>query len=313
MRKEVVNLSVIIPTKNREKDLLECIDSLFKQEYFPKELIIVDQSFKVGVDKKLSIFIPKEVKFIYIYNPNLTGLTQAKNLGISKIRAKFVLFLDDDVILLDNALKNILDIFKQDKENKIGGIGAFIINDIPSLFIYLGVKIFCHGPFSFWNDQISFNWKAWQGGELMQRSKLIPGGASYVRAEVFKDFKFDENLNGYSHGEDSIFGYLASSRYKLYLSTKFKVFHKELSNATKDKGKNIERQIVWWFYFFNKYVKKTVFNEICYIWSIIGILFKILIRCYDLDFLKGVFFGLKSVFGVVFNKIPIEKQMKNLS
>ena len=311
MIKETVDISVIIPTKNREKDLLECLDSLFKQDYLPKEIIIVDQSIKERREKIKSV-IPSSVSLIYIYDPKITGATQARNIALNYIKSDLVLLLDDDVILLDNALKNMLNIFSNDKNNHIAGLGAYIVNQRLSFINYLGVKIFCHGPFSFWNDHISFYWKARRCYNLMKRSRIIPAGASCVKAKVFKEFSFDENLVGYTHGDDAIFGHLASSKYKFSLSSEFKIYHKELSNATKDKKKNIERQIVWWFYFFNKYVKKTVFNEICYIWSIIGILFKILIRCYNLDFLKGVFFGLKSVFGVVFNKVPIEKQMKNL-
>ena len=35
-------LTIIIPTKNREKDLLNCVWSIIEQSFQPDELIIVD-------------------------------------------------------------------------------------------------------------------------------------------------------------------------------------------------------------------------------------------------------------------------------
>ena len=311
MIKEKVDISVIIPTKNREKDLLECLDSLFKQDYLPKEIIIVDQSIKERREKIKSV-IPSSVSLIYIYDPKITGATQARNIALNYIKSDLVLLLDDDVILLDNALKNMLNIFSNDKNNHIAGLGAYIVNQRLSFINYLGVKIFCHGPFSFWNDHITFYYKARRHSNFVQRSKIIPAGASCVKAKVFKEFSFDENLVGYTHGDDAIFGYLASSKYKFSLTTEFKVYHKELSNATRDKKKNIERQIVWWFYFFNRHVEKTMYNIFCYLLSIIGIMVKILLySLHSLKLFRGSFYAIRRIVMIIFKKSTLEEEIKD--
>lgn len=41
-----MKLSIVIPTYNREKDLIECIKSIAQQTLIPQEVIIVDQSDK---------------------------------------------------------------------------------------------------------------------------------------------------------------------------------------------------------------------------------------------------------------------------
>lgn len=309
LKHNIVNLSVVIPTKNREKDLIGCLDSIFKQDYLPKEIIIIDQSFESS-EENIKRIIPYTVKFIYIYNKNIRGLTEAKNEGASKAGEDLILFLDDDIVLLEDALKNILDVFNQDKQNEIGGIGGFILNEKPPFYSNF-VKFFFYGPFSFYNDQSDFQQKALKGNKIIKLSKLVPGGASCVRKEIFNDYKFDENLSGYSYGEDSIFGYVVSKKYKLYLCSEFKVFHKRISSLRDDKQKNIQIQIVWWFYFFNRYVEKTMYNFLCYFWSMVGIMLKVLIGCYDLRLIRGASYGFRGIIQIILQKTTIESAINN--
>ena len=37
-----MKFSVVVPTYNREKDLKECLDSVFRQTVLPNELLIID-------------------------------------------------------------------------------------------------------------------------------------------------------------------------------------------------------------------------------------------------------------------------------
>ncbi|MFC1709282.1 glycosyltransferase family 2 protein [Candidatus Omnitrophota bacterium] len=305
-----IDLSVIIPTKDREQDLLECLDSLFKQKFFPREIIIVDQSTIKISPEKLQSIIPSSVESTYIYDPNISGATQARNIALGQAKGEKVLLLDDDIILLDNSLDNLLSIFDKDIGGEIAGVGGSATNEAPSLLQLVGVKLFCHGPFSFWNNQITFDHKAKNSSNVLMRSSIIPAGASCVKTEVFKNFRFDENLVGYTHGDDSIFGYQASSKYKFFLYSGFRFYHKKRSQATKDKGKNIERQIVWWFYFFNKYVKKTAFNTLCYAWSFFGIFLKVVISFYDLKVLRGAFRGWRRILFLIVKKVPVDQYIK---
>ncbi|MDD5006003.1 MAG: glycosyltransferase family 2 protein [Candidatus Omnitrophica bacterium] len=308
-QKEIASLSVVIPTKNREECLLECLNSLFEQDYLPKEVIIVDQSSK-DAEERIKSVIPHSINLIYVYDPKIDGATRARNIALKYVTGEFVLLLDDDVILLNNAIKNMLSIFAKDTKREIGGLGGFIVNEKPP-FYFLLARMFFLGPFSFYNHQSIFQWKARKCDGLLQLSKLIPAGASCIRTEVLKEFKFDEIYSGYSYGEDSIFGYVVSSRYKLFLYSGLKFFHKRLNSPRDDSGRNIQMQIIWWFYFFNKYVKKSTYNYICYVWSIVGIILKVLIGFYDLRLLRGAVYGFRSIIRIILKRSTLENEIRN--
>lgn len=98
-------VSVIIPTYNREQELIDTITSVVACAY-PKdcrEIVIVDQtvrhneevrSFLVGLERRgeLRWYRPPEISF--------ASLTKARNYGILKAHSPtYILFVDDDVLV----------------------------------------------------------------------------------------------------------------------------------------------------------------------------------------------------------------------
>lgn len=77
-----VEISVIIPTRNRLESLIETIKSIYKSDYVPKQIVIIDQSEKVYSDKiktELKRFNNIEITYYYQNEPSLT---KARNKGI---------------------------------------------------------------------------------------------------------------------------------------------------------------------------------------------------------------------------------------
>lgn len=113
-------ISIIIPTLNREKDLLQTLIYLDKQVIQSKfEVIIVDQSEE-------STSFP-EFDFIckYFHCPDWKSASRARNLGLSEADNEIVLFLDDDVIIenpwfLFNHLRHYIN-------NSVVGVSGCII------------------------------------------------------------------------------------------------------------------------------------------------------------------------------------------
>ena len=133
-------ISVIIPTMNRKSDLLECLTSLQKIDY-PKnriELLIWDNASSDGSTEGV------KSKFQEMYRENWANLVLIEsdvNLGqyvpYNQIRSKIngksqcILGLDDDVIVSENCLESMLEIFKQETSAAI--VGAKIVHyDDPS-------------------------------------------------------------------------------------------------------------------------------------------------------------------------------------
>jgi hyaluronan synthase len=114
-------ISIIIPVKNEEENIEDCIKSCIDSSYKNKEIIVVNDG---STDKTPSILerLTKE-------NPNeLTVLHLPINLGkkhaiekaIEKANGQFYVFMDSDCNMLNDAVENFVKIFLSD--NEIGAI-----------------------------------------------------------------------------------------------------------------------------------------------------------------------------------------------
>lgn len=87
-------VSVVIPTFNRGKLVLEAVRSALDQTYSPLEIIVVDDGSNDGTADALSQLV-SEGRIRYIRKEN-GGAASARNLGIREARGKWVAFLDSD-------------------------------------------------------------------------------------------------------------------------------------------------------------------------------------------------------------------------
>jgi glycosyltransferase involved in cell wall biosynthesis len=109
---EVNNLNnplftIIIPTFNRSKELIRCLNSLCEQTYKNFEVIISDDGSTDDTKEVVSNFKNK-LKIIYIYNENWGGPAKPRNNGISFSNAPWLCFLDSDDWWYPNKLKEYL-------------------------------------------------------------------------------------------------------------------------------------------------------------------------------------------------------------
>jgi glycosyltransferase involved in cell wall biosynthesis len=93
------NSSIIIPTiKEREKDLLELLHHITNQIVKPCEVIVVDGR-KIKIPREIiEKYQQLGIRLVLIkVSPKLT-LGAYRNVGIKKAKAKYICFLDDDVL-----------------------------------------------------------------------------------------------------------------------------------------------------------------------------------------------------------------------
>ncbi|MDA9184188.1 glycosyltransferase [Flavobacteriaceae bacterium] len=95
-----MTFSIVIPTKNRPKELATVFDSLLAQTRLPDQIIIIDQSSPDKVIKdQLTILAEKaNVTLNYIHDERITGLVQAKAASIQYNCCDYISFFDDDIV-----------------------------------------------------------------------------------------------------------------------------------------------------------------------------------------------------------------------
>lgn len=167
LKKEKMPLvSVIVTTKNEEKNIENCLKSIKAQTY-PKdciEIIVVDNN---SVDKTKEI-AKKYTKKVYNKGPERSA---QRNFGMLKIaKGNYVMFLDADMILAKNLIKNCVDFIE--KEN----CTSLHISEIVT------------GK-SFWSRVRRFERSFYDG--------TVIDGARFFKKEIFvKVNGFDETMSG---------------------------------------------------------------------------------------------------------------------
>jgi glycosyltransferase involved in cell wall biosynthesis len=98
-----LKVSVIIPTYNRRDYLTEAIQSILSQTLANVEIIVVDDGSDDNTGEWLRTRFGNAVRYFYQDN---RGRAAARNWGIKLARARYLLFLDSDDLLLPDALAN---------------------------------------------------------------------------------------------------------------------------------------------------------------------------------------------------------------
>lgn len=98
-------VSIIITTKNEETVLKKLLYSVKKQQYKNYEIILVDNNSK---DKTRDIAKKFNIR-IFNWGPERSA---QRNFGASKSKGKYLLFLDADMIITSNAVKECVESVK---------------------------------------------------------------------------------------------------------------------------------------------------------------------------------------------------------
>ena len=96
-------ISVIIPVYNVEDYLEECLDSVCNQSFKDIEIICVNDGSTDMSPKILDDYVKKDSRIKIITQEN-NGLGHARNTGLKYAAGEYVLFVDSDDFLCENAL-----------------------------------------------------------------------------------------------------------------------------------------------------------------------------------------------------------------
>ncbi len=97
-------ISIIIPVFNVEKYLNRCLDSIIKQSLPEFEVVLVDDGSDDLSGSICDDYVARDSRFCVIHKLN-EGVSVARNKGIDKSKADWLLFIDADDELLQNSLE----------------------------------------------------------------------------------------------------------------------------------------------------------------------------------------------------------------
>jgi glycosyltransferase involved in cell wall biosynthesis len=117
-----MNLSIIIPVYNVENYLSKCLDSVIYPDIPDYEIIIVNDGSTDSSELVAKDYVNRYPQLIRLITTPNGGLGAARNVGLEAASGEFLLFLDSDDWLCENAVPEIMEKLKEDFDICIYGI-----------------------------------------------------------------------------------------------------------------------------------------------------------------------------------------------
>jgi len=163
--------------------------------------------------KSLEKTIGVAYEIIKIPNPGLMSICEAYNLGASKAKYDYLLFVHEDVLFHSNKWGTRL-INHLDKENNgiIGLAGSNYVPASPSAWSVIS----CKYTFGNVNKVLEKNINQTKGANEIQSVFALDGVFMAIKKSLYKEFLFNENIKGF-HGYDTDFSLRVATKYKNYI------------------------------------------------------------------------------------------------
>ena len=219
-----IRTSIIIPVFNKADFTFQCLRSLFGEiDLDETEVIIINNASTDATSELLSNF----AQYVQVIsNTDNKGFVDACNQGASKARGEFLIFLNNDTIVLPGWLSSLVDTLEQ--TNEIGAVG--------SLFLYPSGRIQEAGAFV-WKDGAAFHYGWGKSPEdhrfVFARDVDYCSGASLlIRKGLFEQLNgFDRRFApAYYEDVDLCFG-VRSLGYRMLFQPASRLIHYEGATA----------------------------------------------------------------------------------
>jgi glycosyltransferase involved in cell wall biosynthesis len=102
------NVSVLLPTYNRERFIAESLESVFAQTLLPSQVIVINDG---STDDTTTALEPFRQRIVYLESEN-RGKASALNLGMAQVTGEYVWIMDDDDVAMSDALERHIAILE---------------------------------------------------------------------------------------------------------------------------------------------------------------------------------------------------------
>ncbi len=281
--------TIVIPTYNRPQDIVKCLNSILYQTSLPEEVILVDDGNLPGFPLEEQL-VAKGISCRFVKKER-PGLTESRNKGISLAANEIIVFVDDDIILQQDALRELLAVFADDPDKHVGGACPKCVNEPPmtlghiirwaydTLFLISGPQegIVLPSGYAVDLDRTPFPLK------FVSRVEHLPGGVMAYRREIFQDFLFTPHYHEYALDEDKDFSYRVSRKYTLIYTPFARAEHYPSPSMRPSERNTAKRYLIGRYLFFKNYVRKGWWSWLFFAYSSFGwLLYRLLIAVLSL-------------------------------
>ncbi len=222
------DVSIVIPTRNEQEDILKTLESLRTQSHAAFEVLVVDASRDRTPDIVRNFGDPR---FHLLPQDNFDGRCGARNQGIREARAPIVVILNADVRLPSDFLKRILPHYQKGADYLIVDSGVENIDHPFGLFVEAVHQLLYR------NKKESYDWCE---GYSCRKTSAIEAGLFPVGFPV-----------AMCAGEDAVFGQAMEKKFKRAEDWSLVVKHrvpeswKGFWGTRSEKGRGVPQRRYW--------------------------------------------------------------------
>jgi GT2 family glycosyltransferase len=268
------SLDVIICTYHRVDDLERTLRSLIIQLHKPNRILIVDNADDAATEALVHELTPAlsacGIELTYERNTRGNSLTVARNIGIDRSNHDVLLFLDDDVELAPEYVREILQFLAN--QPSVMAAQGYIDRPAPDRVRNWLYRIM--GEFHFRPKICRATSSISAIYPFPKPNQPIPctflSGANHaVRRSVFTQLRYDEKLQKYADGEDLDMGLRISRVFRngLYLVPTATLIHLSAPAGRLPSHDLILMQEVYGLYLLKKLFPGSPFSWVFYLWS----------------------------------------------
>jgi hypothetical protein len=237
-----MKVSIVIVTWNSQEDIEQCLESV---DLLENEVIVVDNHSE---DRTVEIIREKFPRVKIIRNLENSGYAHANNQGMRLSGGDYILLLNPDTIILNNAIKRLANLL--DKRDEIGAVAPQLLSldgriqpscrEFPCLYnIFTDITGF---------SRLARRKSKWQMGYFDHKySREVDQPMTsclLIRREIIDKIGFmDERYPFYMNDVDFLWR-IKKGGYKVYFLSDARVIHKKGASTDKCKDKMV---LTWHF------------------------------------------------------------------
>jgi GT2 family glycosyltransferase len=267
-------LSAIIPTKGRPEELRVTVRSMLEGIVLPSELIIVDQSAdRLSYDvvheefqkaRNRQSFLPR---LKYIHEPSIAGVSAARNVGMSHAQEAIWLFLDDDVVMDADFVKELMNAYSD--RARVDGVSGIITNyALKPITHRIWLRIFERGPFADPRQPLYWNAKTVDlTGNI--EVPFFTGALMSFRADAIRNIRFDEGA-GDCHCEDTDVCLLLGKSARLVIAPRARLEHM-ISPKARERAHWIRLPTLSYAFLYRRHFTARTPDRLRFYWLCVGL------------------------------------------
>ena len=217
----MVKVTLILCTCKRPEMIERLLKSIEGLPVKPDQIIVVDASDDSRTSEMSASFPDLHIEYYH----GSKGLTQQRNIGLTKATGEVIGFFDDDIVPDPDFFEELKTIFS---DSTIYGVVPYIYeNNEKSLSGFGGICLRITS--GLWGRK--YIAKSLGKGSMPDEEfhgligNITANGCSFYRREVYEKFHFADWMEGYCYGEDIDFGLRVSQKYNIVGSGDTRLHH----------------------------------------------------------------------------------------